>query len=114
MVYNNPNIFIHNNFKTILDICIKISNKDKENSNNKSIVYQTLKSFVKKILDNLSLINNTNPNNSRTDNISFFIQKYLYFLIDLIEIQSNLGKNEINIIITYINILSGNINNMKT
>jgi len=114
MVYNNPNIFIHNNFKTILDICIKISNKDKENTNNKSIVYQTLKSFVKKILDNLSLINNTNPNNSRTDNISFFIQKYLYFLIDLIEIQSSLGKNDVNIINAYINIISGNNKSMKT
>ena len=112
MIYNNKNIFIHNNnLKTILEICIKISNKDKENNNNKPITYQTLISIIKKIFGNLSL--NSNRNNSNINNISLFVNKYINFLIDLIIIQSNLDNNNINIINKYINIISNNNNNIK-
>ena len=107
MIYNHKNLFIHNNnLKTILEICIKISNKDKENNNNKPIAYQTLISIIKKIFGNISL--NNNRSNSNKNNIPFFVKKYINFLIDLIEIQSNLKNNDINIINKYINIISNN------
>ena len=109
MIYNNQNIFIHNNnFKTILEICIKLSNKDKEN-NNKPIALQTLNFITKKIFENL--LSNNIRTNSKINNISSFVKKYIDFLIDLIEIQSHLGNSQINIINKYINIISNNNRN---
>ena len=111
-IYNNETLFIHhNNFKTILEICINISSNEKENNNNKSIVYKTFISLENKILNNL----NININNPCIGGVSFAIKNYIDYLVDLIEIQSYIKDNNKNIINKYINIIQNHIlyNNNK-
>ena len=111
-IYNNETLFIHhNNFKTILEICINISSNEKENNNNKSIVYKTFTSLENKILNNL----NININNPCIGGVSFAVKNYIDYLVDLIEIQSYIKDNNKNIINKYINIIQNHIlyNNNK-
>ena len=78
-IYNNETLFIHhNNFKTILEICINISSNEKENNNNKSIVYKTFTSLENKILNNL----NININNPCIGGVSFAVKNYIDYLVD--------------------------------
>ena len=112
LIYNNKKIFIHNNnFRTMLEIGIKISLIEKEN-NNKSIVYKTFISFINK------MFNSINIDNNNLNYISFMVKIYIDFLIDLVEIQNNIKDDKINIINKYLNliekqILDNNINIFK-
>ena len=108
-IYNSKNIFIHNdNFKALIQIGIKISLNEKENNNNKSIVKKTFIFFVNKIFNNIGI---NNEIEHRIINISFMTKLYIYFLIDLIEIQSHLKEDEKNIISKYKNLIQNQLIN---
>ena len=110
MVYNYENIFIHNNYKTLLEICIKISVNEKENNHNKSIVNKTFVFFVNKIFKKITIDNEHEKNNDNYQ-INDVIKVYIHFLIDLIEIQDYTKNDHINIIKEYINIIQKQIEN---
>ena len=134
LIYSNNFLFIHNNnFKNILEICRKIYLLDIENNH----IYKSFISFINKMISNtipnkISAESNTeyisnyihnkdsskkvldkneSRRNAQLNSFIFFNKLYIDFLIDLIEIQSNLSSDEEdeneyeNLINKYINII---------
>ena len=135
LIYSNNFLFIHNNnFKNILEICIKIFLLDTENNH----VYKSFIFFINKMISNTIpnkistesnneyisnyIINkesskkvldkNEFKRNAQLNSFIFFNKLYIDFLINIIEIQSNLSSDEEddneneNLINKYINIIT--------
>ena len=135
LIYSNNFLFIHNNnFKNILEICIKIYLLDPENNH----VYKSFILFLNKMISNIIpnkistesnneyinnyiynkesskkiLDKNESKRNAQLNSFIFFNKLYIDFLIDIIEIQSNLSPDEEdeneyeNLINKYINIIT--------
>ena len=133
LIFVNNNLFIHNNFFTnLIEICLKIYFLENGNNNN---VYKLLMIYINKLFSNMVTNQISNYENNRynydinftinkqssksinkdknelkkkiqLNGFIFFIQNYINFLIDLIEIQSFINnKDEKNIIDKYINII---------
>ena len=135
LIYSNNFLFIHNNnFKNILEICIKIYLLETENNH----VYKSFILFINKMISNtipnkistesnneyiINCIHNKESSkklldkneckrNAQLNSFNFFNKLYIDFLIDIIEIQLNLSSDEEdeneneNLINKYINIIT--------
>ena len=109
LIFNDKNIFIHNIFRNIIQICVKISYLYEDNN---KYIHKIFFSFVNQIFNHINkkdylyinnIINNKEKNN--VNYFSFITQKYTQFLIDLIEIQNSDNNN---IIDKYISIINNN------
>ena len=132
-IFSNTNLFIHNNsFINIIEICLKIYFIENGNNNGP---YKLFNVIINKIFNNMIANQISNYENNKykyginyvinkqssksinrdkneikrkiqLNSFAFFSQKYINFLIDLIEIQSFINnKEEKNIIDKYINII---------
>ena len=135
LIYSNNFLFIHNNnFKNILEICIKIFLLDTENNHvHKSFIYFINKMISNTIPNKISTESNNEyisnyiinkesskkvldknefKRNAQLNSFIFFNKLYIDFLINIIEIQSNLSSDEEddneneNLINKYINIIT--------
>ena len=140
IIYSNDNLFIHNNnFITIIEICLKINcvendnnrvykmlisfiNKMVKNMDNNEICnygnnkYNYDKQYLNNVggindINNINIDKNQNHKIIQLNSFLFFTQKYINYLMDIIEIQSLISNDKnINIFDKYINIIK-RINN---